>query len=164
MTRTATTRSPARSSTEAQRPHPGKHRRQHHAVLADGHRRLGRPVVLGVRTGLGRSRCGRRGSSGGQGSRRLHDVPRRDLRCPAQLGLRRSTPASPISTRSTAADTSRHGKNRHSSCRSCARRSSRCGKACPAGAKRLGTARRPPDDLELRRSRQARPVGRNVGG
>ena len=26
------------------------HRRQHHAVLADGHRRLGGPVVLGART------------------------------------------------------------------------------------------------------------------
>ena len=26
------------------------------------------------------------GSSAGQGSRRLHDVPRRDLGCPAQLG------------------------------------------------------------------------------
>ena len=30
--------------------HPGQHRRQHHAVLADRHRRLGGPVVLGVRT------------------------------------------------------------------------------------------------------------------
>jgi pimeloyl-ACP methyl ester carboxylesterase len=84
---TATTRSPARSSTASRgQSHPGEHRRQHHAVLADGHRRLGRPVVLGVRTVSGRSRCGRRGSSGGQGSRRLHDVPRRDLGCPAQLG------------------------------------------------------------------------------
>ena len=32
-----------------------QHRRRHHAVLADGHRCLGRPVVLGVRTGPGRS-------------------------------------------------------------------------------------------------------------
>ena len=38
-------------------PHPGQHRRQHHAVLADGHRRLGRPVVLGVRTVPGRSQA-----------------------------------------------------------------------------------------------------------
>ena len=30
--------------------HPGQHPRQHHAVLADGHRRLGRPVLLGGRT------------------------------------------------------------------------------------------------------------------
>ncbi len=35
--------------------HPGDHRRQHHAVLADGHRCLGGPVVLGVRTVRGRS-------------------------------------------------------------------------------------------------------------
>ena len=35
--------------------HPGPHPRQHHAVLADGHRRLGGPVVLGERTG--RRRC-----------------------------------------------------------------------------------------------------------
>jgi pimeloyl-ACP methyl ester carboxylesterase len=34
---------------------------------------------------LDHSRC-RPGSSGGLGSRRLHDVPRRDLGCPAQLG------------------------------------------------------------------------------
>jgi hypothetical protein len=67
-------------------PHPGQHRRQHHAVLADGHRRLGPPVVLGEWTGPGRSRCGRPGPSGGLGSGRLHDVPRRALGCPAQLG------------------------------------------------------------------------------
>ena len=40
-------------------PDPGEHPRQHHAVLADGHRRLGRPVVLGVRAGRGRGGCGR---------------------------------------------------------------------------------------------------------
>ena len=34
----------------------------------------------------GRSPCGRPGSSAGLGSGRLHDVPRRDLGCPAQLG------------------------------------------------------------------------------
>ena len=63
-------------------PHPGQHPRQHHAVLADGHRRLGRPLVLGVRTSPGR----RPGSPAGRGPGRLHDVPRRGLRCPAQLG------------------------------------------------------------------------------
>ena len=63
---------------------PGQHRRRHHAVLADGHRRLGRSVVLGVRTG--RSRCGRAGSAAGLGSGRLHELPRRGLPCPAQLG------------------------------------------------------------------------------
>ncbi len=66
--------------------HPGPHRRQHHAVLADRHRSVGGPVVLGGRTSVGRSACERPGSSGGLGSGRLHDVPRRDLGCPAQLG------------------------------------------------------------------------------
>jgi pimeloyl-ACP methyl ester carboxylesterase len=39
-------------------------------------------VVLGVRTGPGRSRCGRPGSAAGRSSGRLHDVPRRDLPSP----------------------------------------------------------------------------------
>ena len=34
-------------------PHPGPHPRQHHAVLADRHRGLGGPVVLGERTSPG---------------------------------------------------------------------------------------------------------------
>src|SRR4051794_14059495 len=67
-------------------PHPRQHRRQHHAVLADGHRRLGRPVVLGVRTGPGRGRRGRPGSAAGRSSGRLHELPRRGLPCPAPLG------------------------------------------------------------------------------
>ena len=68
------------------RPHPRPHPRQHHAVLADGHRGLGGPVVLGEHTS--RSPCGRvrAGSSGGQAPGRLHYVPRRDLPGPAQLG------------------------------------------------------------------------------
>ena len=83
-TRTAITRSPARSSKASPwAVSPGQHRRQHHAVLADGHWRLCGPVVLGGRTGPGRSGCGRPGSSGGLGSGRLHDVLRRDLGCPA---------------------------------------------------------------------------------
>ena len=48
---------------------------------------------------------------------------------PRAAGSRRSTPASPTSTRSTAAATSRHGKNRRYSPRSCARRSSHFGNA-----------------------------------
>jgi pimeloyl-ACP methyl ester carboxylesterase len=51
-----------------------------------GHRRLGRPVVLGAWTVPGRGPGVRPGPSAGQGSGRLHDVPRRGLRCPAQLG------------------------------------------------------------------------------
>ena len=64
--------------------HPGTGRRQHHAVLADGHRGLGGPVVLGERTSP--SRGGRPRSSAGLGPGRLHHVPRRDLPGPAQLG------------------------------------------------------------------------------
>ena len=61
-----------------------QHPRQHHAVLADGHRRLGRPVVLGDRTR--RSARGRQGAAAGQSPGRLHDVPGRDLPGAAQLG------------------------------------------------------------------------------
>ena len=66
--------------------HPGHHRRQHHAVLADRHRSVGGPVVLGGRTSAGRSARQRPASSAGLGSGRLHHVPRRDLGYPAQLG------------------------------------------------------------------------------
>ena len=83
----STTRSPARSSTGACRqPHRGPRPRQHHAVLADRYRCLGRPVVLGE---LRSRRCRDRGcpdSSGGLAPGRLHHVPRRDLADPAQLG------------------------------------------------------------------------------
>ena len=67
-------------------PHPGEHRRQHHAVLADRHRSVGGPVVLGGRTSAGRSACERPASSGGHRAGRLHHVPRRDLGFAAQLG------------------------------------------------------------------------------
>ena len=66
--------------------HAGSRPRQHHAVLADGHRDLGGPVVLGERTGRGRSCCGGSGSSAGLAPGWLHHVPRRDLPSPAQLG------------------------------------------------------------------------------
>ena len=65
---------------------PGTHRRQHHDVLADGHRRHDCAVVLGGRTSAGRSGCVRPGSSGNLAPGRLHHVPRRDLRGSAQLG------------------------------------------------------------------------------
>ena len=62
--------------------HPGPHRRQHHAVLADRHRRLGGPVVLGGTDEPWLKQRVRPGSSGGLGSGRLHHVPRRDLAAP----------------------------------------------------------------------------------
>ena len=109
--------------------HPGHHRRQHHAVLADRHRNVGGPVVLGGRTSAGRSACERPGSSAGLGSGRLHDVPRRDLGLPRGAGSMRSTPTSPTSTRSTRAATSPPGKNRNSSPRNCPRPSPPCDSA-----------------------------------
>ena len=78
-------------------------------VLADRHRGLGGPVVLGERTSPG-SR-GRAGSSGGQAPGRLHHVPRRDLPRPRAAGSRRATPPSPTSTRPTGAATSPPGKS-----------------------------------------------------
>ena len=89
--------------------HPGPYRRQHHAVLADGHRNLGGPGVLGDRAS--RSPCGRAGSSAGLGPGRLYHVPRRDLPGPARAGSRRPIPASATSTRSTEAATSPPGKS-----------------------------------------------------
>ena len=55
---------------------------------------------------------------------------------PRAAGLRRSTPASPTSTRSTRAATSPPGKNRRSSLRRCGRRSSRCASASSGGRRR----------------------------
>ena len=57
---------------------PGHHRRQHHAVLADRHRNVGGPLVLGGRPSAGRGACERPASSGGHRAGRLHDVPRRE--------------------------------------------------------------------------------------
>jgi hypothetical protein len=57
--------------------HPGPDRRQNHAVLADGHRGLSGPGVLGGRTSP--SSCGPPGSSGGLDPGRLDDVSRRGL-------------------------------------------------------------------------------------
>ena len=106
--------------------HPGQHPRQHHAVLADGHRRLGRPVVLGDRTGPGRSRVRParllRRSRFRSASRRS---PARSW-LPRAAGSRRSTPASPTSTRSTAAATSPPGRSRSSSPPRCGPRSPHC--------------------------------------
>ena len=66
-------------------PHPGQRPGQHHAVLADGHRRLGGPVLLG---GLRAGRAGRGppAAAAAADPGRLHHLPRRDLADPAQLG------------------------------------------------------------------------------
>ena len=85
-------------------PHPGPHPRQHHAVLADRHRRLGGPVVLGERTSR-RPLAAGQAPPHGLAPGRLHRVPRRDLPGPAQLGreglphphlLQRGRPGRPL--------------------------------------------------------------------
>ena len=65
--------------------HPGQRPGQHHGVLADGHRRYGRPILLG---GLraGRPERGWPATPATDDPVRLHDVPRRDLADAAQLG------------------------------------------------------------------------------
>ena len=65
-------------------------------------------------------------SSGGHRAGRLHDVPRRDLGSPRAAGSRRSTPASPTSTRSTGAATSPPGRSRSSSPPRCGPHSAHC--------------------------------------
>jgi hypothetical protein len=60
--------------------------RQHHAVLADRHRSLGGAVVLGERTGDGKGSGRRPGAAASHDSVRVHNLPRRDLADPAQLG------------------------------------------------------------------------------
>ena len=95
-------------------------------VLADGHRHLGRPVVLGVRTVCGRGRCSGRLL---RRSRFPSASPRSPARSglPRAAGLRRSTPASPTSTRSTRAATSPRGRSRRSSPPKCVRHSDHFG-------------------------------------
>ena len=113
-----------RRRAAGRQPHPGAHPRQHHAVLADGHRGLGGPVVLGGRTSPGAR--GRPGPAAGVRPGRLHHVPRRDLRCPAQLGRGGLPRPRRTSTRSTRAATSPPGRSRSSSPARSGRRSGRC--------------------------------------
>ena len=108
-------------------PDPGQRSRQHHALLADRHRCIGRPVVLGE---LRSRRCrGRRRAcpSDGLGPGWFHHVPRRDLAEPAQLGRGPRIPPSPTSTRWTGVGTSPPGRSRSSSRARSGRRSGRCG-------------------------------------
>ena len=66
-------------------PDTGADRRQHHAVLADGHRASRRRGRTGRTDGRWPQRA-RAAASAGHRAGRLHDVPRRDLGVPAQLG------------------------------------------------------------------------------
>ena len=106
--------------------HPGADRRQHHAVLADGHRHVGGPVVLGGRTSAGAALASGQPPPAVTVPVGFTTVPRRDLARPRAAGSRRSTPTSPTSTRSTRAATSPRGKSRSSSPRRCEPRSGRC--------------------------------------
>ena len=62
--------------------HAADHRRQHHAVLADGHRRLSRPVVLGVRAVSAAAIASGKAPPPVKVPVALHDVPRRALAAP----------------------------------------------------------------------------------
>ena len=64
--------------------HPRPHPRQRHAVLADRHRGLGGPLVLGERPGTSAGR--RPGAAADDAPVRVHHLPRRDLADAAQLG------------------------------------------------------------------------------
>ena len=105
-------------------PHPRPHPRQHHAVLADRHRRLRGPVVLG---GLRAGRAGR-GPPAAAAAGRSRSASRRSPARSGGLraaGSRRATRTSSTSTRSTRAATSPPGRSRSSSPRNCAQRSRR---------------------------------------
>ncbi len=106
-------------------PHPGQRPGQHHGLLADRHRRLRGPVVLGGlragRAGRGRaSRCRRRRS---RSASRRSPARSGGLRA---AGSRSRTPTSSTSTKSTGAATSPRGKSRSSSQPSCGRLSGHC--------------------------------------
>jgi hypothetical protein len=73
--------------TPVGQPHPRPHPRQHHALLADRHRRLGRPLVLGELPGSPPRR--RAGPSARHPPGRVQRLPGRDLPGPrswVQLG------------------------------------------------------------------------------
>ncbi len=107
-------------------PHPRSHPRQHHAVLADGHRHIGSPVVLGERPGP-RPRqlrpVRRRRRSRSRSASRSSPAKSFVHRAP---GSRPSTRTSSTSTRRRRADTSPPGKNHNSSPKKCEPRSRQC--------------------------------------
>ena len=105
-------------------PHPRPHPRQHHGLLADRHRRVRRPVVLG---GL-RSRRARRGQPAAPAAEIPvgFSIPRRDLADAAQLGRDELPERSATSARPTGAATSPPGRSRSCSRPSSGPRSGRC--------------------------------------
>ena len=109
------------------RPRP----RQHHDVLADRHRRVGCPVVLGgVRTGrTGRAEPAAAGP--GPSPRRLLHLPRRDLADPAELGRERLPHPQLLPSRRRGAATSPPGKSPNCSRPSCGLRSNRHAQPVP---------------------------------
>ena len=113
-------------------PHPRPRPGQHHAVLADRHRRLGRPVVLG---GLRSRRARRRGRPDAAArSRSRSGSPRSPARSGGHraAGPSRPIPPSTTSTRPSGAATSPPGRNPSCSRPSCGPRSARCaGPAIP---------------------------------
>ena len=114
MTRTATTRSRAFVDGKDPRQSPTRESiaRQHHAVLADGHRRLGGEVYWEFRDSFWPAPVRQQGPPRSRFPSPSRCFP--DEVCAAPRSwVGRSTPAWPTSTRPTAADTSPHGKNRN---------------------------------------------------
>ena len=106
-------------------PHPRQRPRQHHAVLADGHRGLRRPVVLGVR------RAQAAAAAAGEAPPPVavpvgYTTSPAWSSLPAQLGRSWFSPASPTTTRPTGAATSPPGRSPSSSRPRCGLRSARC--------------------------------------
>ena len=139
-------------------PHPGPHPRQHHAVLADGHRRLGGPGVLGERTSPSSVRQARRLRRS-----RFRLASRRSLARSSGLraaGSRRATRPSPTSTRPTRAGTSPRGKSPRSSRPRCARRSGRFARSDGSPTWRLWLSCSGTDRIPGRVPRGRRPFER----
>ena len=144
------------AGTPAERPDPRRHPRQHHAVLADQHRDLRGPPVLGEQGGLLRRQAH-------HDPVRHQRLPRRALPGPAELGRARLSQAtSSTTTSSTGAATSPPGNSRTCSPPRCGPRSRRCANqtrrapAAPAGPAASATGRQCHDSV-LARARWAAP-------
>ena len=102
--------------------HPGQDRRQHHAVLADGHRQPRRPGRTGRTDKPWRSLASGQAPPAVSVPVGFTTFPG-EIWAPRAAGSRRPTRTSPTSTRSTGAATSPHGKSRSSSQKRSERRS-----------------------------------------